>query len=138
MKHIKLQFFAFITIITCITAACSLDGDSDANSCYRSGYALTNSVTGPDSTLVNKPITVNISFKLENSCGAFVRLAETDGYPKTIYPVVEYNGCNCTTVSTTLIKPYTFIAPAAGRYELKFVKDAQQQYLTKTIVVTAQ
>jgi len=137
MKNIKLKFLALIIVLGAITVACSLDSDSNTN-CYSSGYAFTNAVTGPDSTRVNVPITINVSFKLENSCGTFNRLVETNGYPKDIAPYVEYTGCNCTTVDVPLIKPYIFTAPAAGTYSLRFQKDATPTFITKTIVVTAQ
>jgi len=138
MKNIKFQFIALIIILGGITAACSLDSDTDNNTCYSSGYAFTTAVTGPDSTKVNVPITINASFKLENSCGSFTRFLESNSYPKNVAPFVEYNGCNCTTTVTTVTKPYTFTAPTAGTYELKFQKDALPTYITKTIVVTAQ
>ena len=137
MKNIKLKFLALVIIIAGITAACSLDGDNDTT-CYSSGFAYTSAVSGPDSTIVNRPITINLDFKLDNSCGSFNRIAETNGYPKDIVPVVEYNGCNCTATSTTLTKPYIFTAPAAGSYVLRFQKDDTPAYITKTIVVTAQ
>ena len=137
MKNIKLKFLALVIIIAGITAACSLDGDNDTT-CYSSGYAFTTSVSGPDSTVVNRPITINLNFKLDNSCGSFNRIAESNGYPKDIFPIVEYNGCDCTTTATTLTKPYIFTAPAAGSYVLRLQKDATPAYITKTIVVTAQ
>ena len=137
MKNIKLKFLALVTIIAGITAACSLDNNNE-NTCYSSGYAFTTSVAGPDSTVVNKPITINFSFKLDNSCGSFNRVAETNSFPKDIYPIVEYSGCNCSTATTTLTKPYVFTAATAGSYVLRFQKDATPAYITKTIVVTAQ
>jgi len=137
MKNIKFQFLALILVLAGITVACSIDSDSNNNTCYSSGYAFTDAISGPDSTRVNTPITINVSFKLLNSCGTFNRMLETNGYPKDIAPYVEYTGCNCTTVSTTLTKPYVFTAPAAGTYVLRFQKDATPSFLTKTIVVTA-
>jgi len=137
MKNIKLRFLALVILLGGITVACSLDSDTDNNTCYSSGYAFTTAVSGPDSTKVNVPITINASFKLENSCGSFNRLVESNSYPKSIAPFVEYNGCNCTTTVTTLTKPYVFTASTAGTYELKFQKDAVPTFITKTIVVTA-
>jgi len=137
MKSIKIKFLAVIVILAGITAACSLESDNQ-NTCYSSGYAFTNAVAGPDTTAVNRPITINVSFKLENSCGTFNRLVESNGYPKDIIPYVEYSGCNCTATATTLTKPYTFTAPSAGTYVLRFQKDATPAYITKTVVVTAQ
>jgi hypothetical protein len=137
MKSIRLQFLALITILSGVTVACSIDSDSEPN-CFSAGYEFTSAVTGPDSTKVNVPITINVSFQLQNSCGVYKNIGETNGFPKYVAPYVEYNGCECTPTVTTLTKPYTFTAPTVGRYELRFTKDAQQQYLTKTIVVTAQ
>ncbi|AWH85955.1 hypothetical protein HYN59_12930 [Flavobacterium album] len=93
-------------------------------------------VTGPTTTTINTPITLNVTFRVANSCGTFNRFVETTTFPKNIVALVDYSGCQCTdTPTASLTKPYTFTATAAGTYELRFLQE-NNLYITRTITVT--
>lgn len=135
MKTLKLRLIAFFLVLGTV-AACSVDeGD---NTCTFSSQMSTTAVTGPDTTPVNTPITLNVTFRIGNDCGVFNRFLETNGYPKQVVAVVDYPGCDCEpTPTATATKPYNFTASAAGTYVLKFLVD-QTVFITKTITVTAE
>ncbi|MXN89658.1 hypothetical protein GR160_00315 [Flavobacterium sp. Sd200] len=133
MKTIKINFLAFLAIIALVTA-CSV-GD-DEPSCTAQAYSAATAVTGPEETTVNVPITFNVTFAKGTTCGAFNRFAESDGYPKTVMAILDYNGCTCSAVTTQLTQPYTFTASTAGTYVLNFVRGNAQEPLQKTITVT--
>ncbi|MGQ2984687.1 hypothetical protein [Flavobacterium sp.] len=133
MKTLKLRFIALIIVIAA-TAACSVD--NGPQTCFFNAQMATTAVTGPETTLVNVPITFNVTFRVGNDCGVFNRFLETNGFPKQIVALVDYPGCDCTNTPTaTQTKPYTFTASAAGTYELKFVVDTNV-FITKTVTVT--
>lgn len=120
--------------ISAITA-CSVD-DNNNNYCFYNGQMTTLEVTGPTTTTVNVPVTLNVTFRVANSCGAFNRFVQTTTFPKNIVALVDYSGCQCTdTPSGSLTKPYTFTATAAGTYELRFLQE-NNLYITRTITVT--
>ncbi len=131
----KIKFIAFLTIAATI-AACSVDeGDQ---TCAFSAQMATTAVTGPDTTTINTPITLNVTFRVGNDCGVFNRFLETVAFPKQVVALVDYPGCDCNlTPNGTLTKPYTFTAATAGTYELRFLVDTTL-FITKTITVTAE
>ncbi len=133
MKALKLRFIGFLIVISAI-AACSLD--SGQNECFVSIKSTALTVTGPETTTVNVPITFNVKFGVINNCGEFNRFMETTSFPKIITAIVDYDGCECAnTPNGSDTKPYVFTATTAGTYELKFWKDTSS-YITKTITVT--
>ncbi|MCW4470742.1 hypothetical protein OGH69_17350 [Flavobacterium sp. MFBS3-15] len=135
MKTLKLRLIAFIAVLATV-AACSVDGGD--NTCMYSAQMSTTAVTGPDTTPINTPITLNVTFRVGNDCGVFNRFLETNGYPKQVVALVDYPGCDCEdTPTATATKPYTFTANAAGTYELRFLIDTNL-FITKTITVTTE
>lgn len=134
MKTLKFKFLALLIAVGTITA-CSLGDDSDQY-CFTQGYVPATTVTGPETTTVNVPITLNVTFSVGNSCGVFNRFAETTSFPKTVVALVDYTGCQCTAVTTPTTKTYTFTAPAAGTYEIRFTTANNTQPIVKTITVT--
>lgn len=130
----KLKFL-FLALFAGILAACSLNNDQDQY-CYSQHQMATKGVSGPDSTKVNIPIVLNVSFVVGNNCGTFNQFVSTADYPKSVVAVVDYTGCKCDTESTTQTKPYTFNATAAGTYVLKFLTENEAAPITKTITVT--
>jgi hypothetical protein len=133
MKTLKLKFIGSLILISMI-AACSLD--SSDPECFFSVKSTITAVTGPETTTVNVPITLNAKFGVLNDCGEFNRFMETTTFPKIITAIVDYDGCECTnTPNGSDTKPYVFTAATAGTYELKFWKDTSS-YITKTITVT--
>jgi hypothetical protein len=133
MKTLKLNFLALIAVAG-IIAACSLDSSEPV--CFYQAHAPTTIVSGPDSTTVNVPITINVAFTVSNSCGEFNRFAEGTTFPKAIAPIIDYNGCDCTPGNTLNLEPYIFRAPTAGRYVLNFATGTTSAPISKTITVT--
>lgn len=134
MKTLKFKFLALLVAVTTITA-CSL-GDDSEQYCFFQAYAPATTVTGPDTTTVNVPITLNVSFSISNSCGVFNRFGESVSFPKTIAAVIDYTGCECTAVTGTTTKPYVFTSATAGTYVLNFTTAVNNTPITKTITVT--
>lgn len=135
MKTLRLKFIGFIIVLATV-AACSVDeGDK---TCAFSAQMSTTAVTGPDTTPVNVPIALNVTFRVGNDCGVFNRFLETTAFPKQVVAFVDYPGCDCElTPNGTSTKPYTFTATAPGTYELRFMVD-NNLFITKTITVTAE
>jgi hypothetical protein len=96
------------------------------------------SVTGPDTTVINVPITFDVKVKVANSCGTFNRFEESAAFPKTIIALVDYVGCQCDQVASTTTQPYVFKATAAGTYVLNFATEDKNAPITKTVTVTAE
>lgn len=132
----KIKFLTVLILFAIITA-CSIDNETKDFCAYQAPMATT-VVEGPDSTTVNTPVNLNVSFYIGNSCGTFNSFQTSTGYPKSVVAVVDYAGCTCSTESFIQIKPYTFTASAAGTYELRFVTEDEDAPIVKTITVTAE
>ena len=137
MKTFKFKLIALLVIAVSVVAACSLDGSNAESYCFTQYYAATQNVTGPDSTAVGVPITLNVSFKTSNSCETFNSFNEDTTFPKKVAVLLDKTGCECTNATATLTKPYTFQAAAAGTYELRFITATEASPIVRTIVVTA-
>ncbi|MFL9843928.1 hypothetical protein [Flavobacterium rhizosphaerae] len=134
MKIVKLKFLSFLLVLG-LLAACSLDAPEQ--SCNFTAQMSTTGVTGPDTAVVNEPITLQVSFVIANSCGVFSNFHETNGYPKSIVARVNYIGCDCGTTSTTGTQPYVFKSEQPGEYILRFLTEDTSAPIEKTITVTA-
>jgi hypothetical protein len=131
----KLKFLALLAGFVFLTG-CSLNDDEN-NYCYDRYYMAATAVTGPETTTVNTPVVFNVTFSIAKSCGVFFNFVETNtGFPKNIAAAVDYTGCNCDQVSTTVTKPYTFKATTAGTYTLHFLTEDEDAPIVKTVVVT--
>ena len=128
MKYLKFKLFAFFLTLTVISSCGVDDGD-----CYSDGYVYASTVTGPTTAVVDEEITLNVSFKIYSSCGAFTGFDQS--LPKNVHIKVRYTGCQCTNTNTTVTEPYVFSADEPGEYELKFLKE-DNTYITRTITVT--
>jgi len=139
MKTLKFQFIAALIAIAGITAACSIDNDNGTTNCFSSAYAYTDAIQSTtDTILVNVPLNINVTFKVANSCGTFKAFRESLTFPKVVAPLIEYSGCSCSENNVPQTKPYEFKSAVPGTFQLKFLKDASETYITKNIVVTAQ
>lgn len=127
--------YLFIIIAFAATLAAGCSTDPAGNYCFEQVQTGIDEVTGPETTVINEPVTLQASFKIYNSCGTFNRFNESSGFPKTIRAVVNYSGCNCQEIIKTETKPYIFQYPRTGQYILKFVKP-DGTFITKTITVT--
>lgn len=134
MKTIKIKFVALLVMLAGIGVACSVDDGE--NYCFSTVYIEPESVTGPTTTTVNVPITLNVSFKPGNSCAIFNDFSESTTFPKEIKLVVDYDGCQCTPTTQVLVEPYVFSATTPGQYVLKFLTATPNEPIERTIKVT--
>lgn len=132
----KLKFLSLLLFIG-IISACSLD-DNENQTCHYQYQMATTAVTGPSTTVINTPITLNVSFYIGNSCGQFDQFVSTVTSPRSIVALVNYDGCSCDTESYIVTKPYTFNATTAGTYVLNFLTEDDDAPITRTITVTAE
>jgi len=132
MKLRLLTLFASLCFIT----GCDITSE-DSNNCFSSYAMATTGVTGPDTTTVNTPIVLNVTYFVASSCGVFNNfVTSTTGNTTSIVVQVDYNGCNCNQTPGSGTKPYTFTATAPGTYQLKFLTDNIQTPIIRTITVT--
>lgn len=134
MKTIKLKFIALLIVFAGIGAACSVD--DDANYCFSSRYTEPTGVSGPETTTVNTPITLSVSYIPLGSCGIFNDFSETTTFPKEIKLLVDYPGCECPPTEEVSVEPYIFTATTPGEYVLEFLTTNPDEPIVKTITVT--
>ena len=137
MKTIKFKLIVFLVILSGIGAACTVDSDQD-DYCFRSVYTAATGVSGPSTTKINVPITLNIRYTPLGTCGKFNKFDETGSFPKDIKILVDYNGCDCPQTDVDVTQPYTFNATTAGTYTLNFLTADSTKPISTTITVTAE
>lgn len=125
----------FIAILSVFVLSCSNDDDATPHTCYTSETTNFDEVTGPETTTVNTPITLNATVTITNGCGQFVNFIESNSFPKEIAARVDYTGCTCTDIVEIVTVPYVFQASAPGEYTLNFRAD-NGLFISKTITVT--
>ena len=137
MKKFRLQAVAmFLFTAAAALTSCSSD-DNASTPAPVSKTAFVTAVTGPATGTPNQELSLNVTFTVDNSCGAFDKVVETaDGNTKTIEVKAAYAGSNCGTTPTTKNTVYKFKPAAAGTYVLKFKKSATE-FITQNIVVSA-
>lgn len=131
----KLKFLFFL-LFAGLLSACSIDASD--SSCFNQAAMTTTAVTGPQTVVVNTAATYNVTFYVANSCGTFNSLRSTDGFPKSIVAIVDYNGCECNEVASYVTQPYTFTPTTAGTYEFRFLTDNENAPIVRTLTVTAE
>jgi len=130
----------FLFLIGSITA-CSVSDDT-ANDGPVYIYVPVTAVNGPTTATVNQEITLNVSYRVETTCGIFHSFYQEGGTntEPLITILAQYTrGEDCETIPTTKIAPYKFKATAAGTYILKFrYKNGitADSFVTQTIVVS--
>lgn len=135
MKTIKFKFIALLVILAGIGVACSTNDDEQY--CFVRQATPAKGVTGPETTAVNIPIVLNVSYLPYGSCGKFYNFSETEIFPKDITIVVDYEGCECPPTEELEVEPYTFKSNKAGTYQLKFLTgNGTNDFISKTITVT--
>ena len=133
MKTVKLKMVAFVLFMAAGFIAC--DKDDDAPQIITKKTLVTN-VTGAETGSVNQEIALNVTFKIDNTCGAFNKVIEkTTGKTTTIEVEAKYIGSNCGTTPSTKKVIYKFKAATAGTYILKF-KKSDTEFITHTIVIS--
>jgi hypothetical protein len=133
MKTLKIRFIAFLVMAAALN---SCSKDHNESYCFSSKYTEVTSVTGPSSTTVNTPITLDVNYIPLGTCGEFNRFTEGTTFPKEIKVLVDYPDCYCPPTDVTNTVPYTFTASTAGEYELRFTTSNPNTPIVKTITVT--
>jgi hypothetical protein len=134
MKRLKLKAIALALFVTAGFVSCNNDDDTPSITTKKTLVSL---VTGPTAGTVNQELTLNVTFAVDNSCGAFNKFIETTTDKTTVIEVeAKYEGSNCGTTATTKTTTYKFKATTTGTYILKFKKSATE-FVTQTIVITA-
>ena len=133
MKKFSIYAAALVLFTAGSVASCSNDDDAPAST---SKIAYVTAVAGPATGTVNQELSYNVSFTVDNSCGAFDKVVETAGAAntKTIEVKAKYAGNDCGTTPTVKSTTYKFKATAAGTYVLKFKKTATE-FVTQNVVV---
>lgn len=139
MKTLKNSFITKIMVLLVMaltTSSCLGDADPQVE-CFETLYVGVKDVTGPTTASINQPITLDVLFDVESTCGSFNGFYEeaTGTNEKTIVVQAKYLGCECTIGTVTRTVPYTFTALATGTYVLKF-KINNSTFKTITIVVS--
>ena len=133
MKKFKLHAIALLVVVSSAFTSCSSDDNSAPNLVVKK--SLVTAVTGPETGDLNKELSLNVTFAVDNSCGAFHSFAETtQSTTKTVEVQAVYAGNNCGTTPTTKTATYKFKTATAGTYNLKFKKTATE-FITHTIVI---
>lgn len=130
MKHIQ---SILLPVLMLLLISCSSNESDDY--CFETRTAEITAVTGPQVTTVLVPLTLQVSFNVDNGCGSFNGFMESNGYPKEVLARVDYEGCQCTQEASVQTQPYTFMAHEAGQYQLKFAK-GNGDFIIKLITVT--
>lgn len=134
MKKFKLHAVALVVLVSSAFASCSND-DNNGTPALVKKKSLVTAVTGPETGDLNQELTLNVTFAVENNCGAFSKFIETtEGTTKNIEVESVYTGNNCGTTPTTKSTTYKFKSATAGTYSLKF-KKTTTEFITHTIVI---
>lgn len=133
MKKFALKSIAVVLFVSTLISSCSSDDGGESILVKRGEVTA---VDGPTTAIAGETITLNVSYNIENSCGAFYRFSEVvTGQTKTIDTEVVYTGENCGSNPTTATQPYQVTVIQPGTYNFKFRKTGVQ-FITHTIVIT--
>lgn len=101
--------------------------------CLSLKHASVISAVVPANGNVNQTIPIDISFEINNGCGSFGNITETNsGNTKTITVNAKYEGCFCTQNMGVVQKTYNFIAATTGLHTIKFIQP-NGEFLTYSI-----
>jgi len=135
MKRLKLKAIALVLLVSSGFVSCN--NDDDETPPITTKKTLVSLVTGPVTGKVNQELTLNVTFAVDNSCGAFNKFIETTTDKTTVIEVeAKYEGSDCGTTTATKITTYKFKATTIGTYILKFKKSVTE-FVTQTIEITA-
>jgi len=119
-----------ISTLFLLLVSCNDDDDSTGNdSCISYERALITEVDAPTTGTVNQPVNFEVTFQINDGCGAFDEFIETaDGNLKIIEVNAKYEGCFCTQAIEMITKSYSFTPTSAGVYTIKF-KSSETEFL---------
>lgn len=135
MKKWNFYILTVFIFLNAIFTGCSKATDGGDTWCYNFFISPVVKVEGPKTTAVNQSIDLKILFTCFNGCGNFGNYEQiVNGNTTTINVIAKYEGCICTQDVPIRQSTYSFSAPQAGIYFLKFSQTGNV-YLTDTITV---
>ena len=135
MKKCNFYILTVFIYLNAIFTGCSKVTDGEGTWCYKYFTSPVVKVEGPKTAAVNQSIDLKVSFTCFNGCGNFGNYEQmVNGNTTTINVIAKYEGCICTQDVPTRQSIYSFSAPQAGTYFLKFLRTGNV-YLTDTITV---
>jgi hypothetical protein len=119
-------------LLLCVIFVSCSEGE---NECSYEANSPTLLVEGPNTTSVNQPINLDITYEVISECGNFKSFSEqVFGNNTEIIIKARYEGCDCPQMLTNKITTYTFNKSQAGTYVLKF--RTFNNFIEHTIEVT--
>jgi hypothetical protein len=104
--------------------------------CTTFNHALVLSATVPINGIVNNPIQIQITFSINNGCGGFGNITQTNvANTKTLTVNAKYSGCICTQVMGEIPTTFNFTPTTTG---IQIIKIAQPDgsFLTYNVNIT--
>ena len=115
--------------------SCNNDDDSSDDNCITFQRAFISEVNAPTTGTLNQPIDIEVIFQVNDGCGGFNKIIETDnGNSKIIEVDAKYEGCFCTLAIETITHDYTFTPTNTGVYLLEF-KSPNAEFITVEIEI---
>lgn len=126
----KIQVYKLLLL--CIFFVSCSEGE---NECSYEANSPTLLVEGENSTTLNQPVVLTITYEVISECGNFKSFTEQEiGNTSEIIVKARYVGCDCPQLLTNKTTTYTFNKSQAGVYLLKF--RTFNNFIEHTIEVT--
>lgn len=126
----KIQFYKILLL--CILFVSCSEGE---NECSYEANSPTLLVEGSNTTTINQPIELTLTYEVISECGNFKSFTEqVTGNTTEIIVKARYVGCDCPQLLTNKTTTYTFNKSQVGTYVLKF--RTFNNFIEHTIEVT--
>ncbi len=103
--------------------------------CSSLNHAMIQSVMVPETAIVNQNITITAYITVNNSCGLFGYMSETNiDNVKTLKIFARYNGCNCDQSPNIVYTNYNFTPTSTGEQIIK-IEQPDGTFLTHSITI---
>jgi maltose-binding protein MalE len=137
MKKNKFTSIAIVLFLVTVLTSCSSDSntpeDTSNNETFKSTFAV--SVSGPATGKVNEELSYEISFTVENGCGEFNKLVDTEIHKESGYQVEVKYPATCIRPEPGVIRTtYKTSWPAAGTYYVRIAKSEDEFVTTKVVI----
>ena len=119
-------------LLLCIIFVSCSEGE---NECSYEANSPTLQVEGLNTTTINQPINLTLTYEVISECGNFKSFTEqVTGNTTEIIVKARYVGCDCPQLLTNKTTTYTFNKSQVGTYVLKF--RTFNNFIEHTIEVT--
>ncbi len=135
MKKFKLQSILFVLFAATALTSCSNDDEQNVPELITKNAFVTE-VKGSTTGKIDEIITLEVVFKVDNSCGDFNKFVDaTIGTEKGLQVEAKYLSDVCDKmVPEPKTTTYKFKSTVKGSYDLKFRK-SETEFMTHTIVI---